>query len=244
MVTNNTNITDSSEFDSTPDEGLNLVPLEGAEVAEQEVSDTTVPTDDTPVANTEVTPQVPSVPNSDLASLQAEQTKLEQQRMEMQQNQLVRGLEEEALSMERRLVDQGLSDTEAKDQTMSHLKNRVGQIQGEQQRQQEVQIVQGKRNAALHFAKQYGLGIDDLTNLERANTPQEMEAMAKTQSTIAKQAVEIEALKRGQVPPQQLDNNSPAPAANASNDQRMLDAYLQGDRSPAALAAVKKLQGM
>ena len=62
--------------------------------------------------------------------------------------------------------------------------------------------------------------------------------MAKTQSTIAKQAAEIESLKRGQVPPQQLDNNSPAPAANASNDQRMLDAYLQGDRSPAALAAV------
>ena len=244
MVSNNTEISDFSEFDDTPDVGLNLTPLEEPSVTEATVSDTTAPAEEIPAPTAEVPPEPTPLPNSDTAQLQKELSEMKQQQNEQQRERQINQLEQEALQMERRLLDQGLSETEARSQTMTHLQGKVSQIQAVQQQRQQQELMQGKRNAAVHYAKQYGLGIDDLANLERANTPQEMESIAKTQSTIAKQAAEIEQLKRGQVPSQQLDNNSPAPSANATSSQRLVDAYLQGDRSPEAVEAVRKqMQG-
>ena len=241
MVTDNTNIADMPEFDDTPDLGLN--PTEGvAPVAGEVVSDTTAPAVETPAPTAAVTPEPTPLPNSDQAQLQQQMSQMQQQQAEMERDRTIKQLEQEALQMEQRLTDQGLSESEARNQTMGHLQNQVTRIQAEQQQKNQQNIIQGKRNAAIHFAKQYGLGIDDLANLERSNSPAEMEAMAKNQSDIAKLRAENEQLKRGQVPAQQLDNNSPAPAANATNDDRLIDAYLNdGDRSEAAVNAVRKL---
>ena len=241
MVTDNTNIADLPEFDDTPDLGLN--PIEGvAPVAGEVVSDTTAPAVETPAPTAAVTPEPTPLPNSDQAQLQQQMAQMQQQQAEMERDRTIKQLEQEALQMEQRLTDQGLSESEARNQTMGHLQNQVSRIQVAQQQNNQQNIVQGRRNAAIHFAKQYGLGIDDLANLERSNSPAEMEAMAKNQSDIAKLRAENEQLKRGQVPTQQLDNNSPAPAANATNDDRLIDAYLNdGDRSEAAVNAVRKL---
>lgn len=244
MVTDNTNIVDSPEFDDTPDVGLNLDPPEVAPVAEEVVSDTTAPAVETPAPTAAVTPEPTPLPNSDQVQLQQQYAQMQQQQAELERDRTIKQLEQEALDMEKRLTDQGLEEHEARNQTMSHLQGRVNQIQAGQQQKINQDIQQGRHNAALSFAKQYGLGIDDLANLERANNPQEMETMAKTQATLRKQAAEIEQLKRQQVPSQQLDNNSPAPAASATNDQRLIDAFINGDRSPAAVEAVKKLSGM
>ena len=68
-----------------------------------------------------------------------------------------------------------------------------------------------------------------------------MEAIAKTKSTIARQQKEIEELKRAQAQPQSFDSNSPTATAGTNPDQKWIDAYEAGDRSPEATAAVKRL---
>ena len=62
--------------------------------------------------------------------------------------------------MERNLMNQGLNQTEAQQQTQAHLQNRVTQIQAEERIKTQQQIDQGRRNASISFAKEYNLGID------------------------------------------------------------------------------------
>ena len=108
---------------------------------------------------------------------------------------------------------------------------------------QQVDVERGKRNASIHFAKKYNLGLEALGSLEQARNPKEMEDMAKTISTMESQKKEIAELKSRLAPQQSFDTNTPSPAA-ATNDDRLLDAYLSGDRSDAATAAAAKLLGI
>ena len=52
--------------------------------------------------------------------------------------------------------------------------------------------------------------------------------MAKNISTMESQKKEIAELKSRLAPQQSVDTNTPSPAA-ATNDDRLLDAYLSGD---------------
>ena len=175
-----------------------------------------------------------------------DQEKLLQERQEMlarqEREQTIRELEQEALAMDRQLRDQGYSESEAQTQTKSHLENRVKQIELEHNMKQQVQIEQGKRNASIHYAKKYNLGIDSLLDLEKAQTPQEMDSIAKSMSRLAKLEQENAELKSRLAPQQSFDSNAPTPAA-ATNEERLLDAYLAGDRSEAATKAARKLLG-
>jgi len=126
---------------------------------------------------------------------------------------------------------------------MGHLEGRVNQIQQQRNAQQQVDVERGKRNASIHFAKKYNLGLETLGSLEQARNPKEMEDMAKTISTMESQRKEIAELKSRLAPQQSFDTNTPSPAA-ATNDDRLLDAYLAGDRSDAATAAAAKLLGI
>ena len=123
------------------------------------------------------------------------------------------------------------------------LEGRVNQIQQQRNAQQQVDVERGKRNASIHFAKKYNLGLETLGSLEQARNPKEMEDMAKTISTMESQRKEIAELKSRLAPQQSFDTNTPSPAA-ATNDDRLLDAYLAGDRSDAATAAAAKLLGI
>ena len=175
-----------------------------------------------------------------------DQEKLLQERQEMlarqEREQTIRELEQEALAMDRQLRDQGYSESEAQTQTKSHLENRVKQIDLEHNMKQQVQVEQGKRNASIHYAKKYNLGIDSLLDLEKAQTPQEMDSIAKSMSRLAKLEQENAELKARLAPQQSFDSNAPTPAA-ATNEERLLDAYLAGDRSEAATKAARKLLG-
>ena len=153
-------------------------------------------------------------------------------------------MEREALSYEKKLLDQGNSEEDARSQTFQFLNGRMQQVQSEQQRTKDEQILQAKRKLSIKLVKDNGLTIDDLEELERANTPQEMQEKARIKSVIAKQQREIMELKRErQGGTQQFDNSTPSPAAGISNQDRLIDAYNNGDRSEAAVAAVRKLQG-
>ena len=95
------------------------------------------------------------------------------------------------------------------------LAKRVGQ---EQQRlQQEQQFNEGKRNAAAHFGREYGV---DPNLLMGANSPQDMQAIGEREKRYAAQDARLKALERGQVQPQTLDssNGSRAGSIVATSD--------------------------
>ena len=182
-----------------------------------------------------------------LEEIEKRTRQLEEQRAKhedlLARDRTIKELEQEAINMERSLTEQGLSDQEAQRQTMSHLQGRVNEIQGQRNLQAQQQNLQGKRNASLHFAKKYNLGIDHIAELETAANPQDMEIKAKTISGMAAKDKEIADLKARLAPAQAFDSNTPTAAAS-TNDERLLDAYLAGDRSTAATAAAAKLLGI
>lgn len=207
-------------------------------------TDTSISETGSAVENTPIAEQPAPTP-SPVAS--EEQQRLMQERAELlaqqERDRTIRDLENEAIQMERNLMDQGLTQNEAQTQTQTHLEGRVKQIQQQQQYQQQIQVDQGKRNASVHFAKQYNLGIDALARLEQAQTPTEMKAIAENMSSMAKLEKENAELKARLAPQQSFDTNTPTPAA-ATNEDRLLDAYLGGDRSEAATKAAAKLLGI
>lgn len=196
-----------------------------------------------PVAETP-SPEITPEPAPDLDAQRLELNRQQEEYVQAQQrDRMIQTLEQEAMRMEQQLLDQGLTQDDAKQQTMGHLQNRVGQIQQAQQAQLDGQRAQGKRNASIHFAKKYSLGLDDIGQLEVANDPKQMEKIAKDMSTMAAKDKEISELKARLNPQQTFDSNTPTPAAATSED-RLLDAYLAGDRSDAASAVAAKLLGI
>ena len=105
-------------------------------------------------------------------------------------------------------------------------------------------FVEGRQNAALHFAQKHKLlskqAMDDLVALARARSPQEMEGEARRISHTRAQDAEIARLKQGLVAPQAFDNSQGAAEATTSQD-RLLDLYRAGDRAEAAVRAARKL---
>ena len=214
-------------------------------VASDNASQTTEPSQAADTAVVESTPIIDTPAPTPVTS--EEQQRLMQERAELiaqqERDRTIRDLENEAIQMERGLVDQGLTQPEAQAQTQTHLESRVRQIEQQKQYESRVQTEQGKRNASIHFAKQYNLGIDSLGDLEKAQSPQQMESIAKNISNVAKLEKENSELKARLAPQQSFDTNTPTPAA-ATNDDRLLDAYLAGDRSEAATKAAAKLLGI
>ena len=104
--------------------------------------------------------------------------------------------------------------------------------------------VQGKQAAAVHYMKQHGLAnkqmLDDLLALQAANTPQDMEREAKRMKRERELVAENARLKQGRVAPQTFDN-SQGSAEATSNQDRLLEAYIGGDRSEAAVKAARRL---
>ena len=107
-----------------------------------------------------------------------------------------------------------------------------------------VGYIQGRNMAAVHFLKKHGLApqqvLDDLVALQKTNSPAEMEKEAKRMKSDRTMRAEIAQLKQGRVPPQTFDN-SQGSAEATTNQDRLLDAYLAGDRSEAAMRAARKL---
>ena len=104
--------------------------------------------------------------------------------------------------------------------------------------------VQGKQAAAVHFMEKHGLAnkqmLSDFSALQGANTPGDMEREAQRMKRERGLLAENARLKQGRVAPQTFDN-SQGSAEVTSNQDRLLEAYIAGDRSDAALQAARKL---
>ena len=92
--------------------------------------------------------------------------------------------------------------------------------------------------------KQHGLAnkqmLQDFAALQSAQTPDEMDREAKRMKRERELIAENARLKQGRVSPQSFDNSQGA-AEVTSNQDRLLEAYINGDRSEAAVKAAKRV---
>ena len=115
----------------------------------------------------------------------------------------------------------------------------VNQRNAQEEQVRLTQHMQGKRNAAVSFAKKYNLTFDDLAQLENYEDPQSMEAAAKSIQHNRDRDAELTKLKAERVPSQNFDDSQSSPAASTDED-RWLERYNQGDRSERANAAGRR----
>ena len=93
--------------------------------------------------------------------------------------------------------------------------------------------------AVVRTAREHGLGIDDLEELERAGSREEVERRAQGMTERRTLHRRVEALERQLAPVQQFDSNRPA-AASSGTDETWIDRYMAGDRTARAVAAARR----
>ena len=226
-------ITDVTPTDEAPDTGV----VDTAPAAD------TVESQEQPVTQESPTPEQPQAQEQ---PEQVDQQSLEQQvRAQQEQLQYYSQLEQRAQLQQQ--TSQYQQDLERQgylpEQAAQAANEFAQQTQSKQQADQQRQYAEGQRNASVHFAKKYKLGLDDLEILGRYGTPQEMEAEAKRLSETRSMAAELAELKQKQVPAQSFDDNQPTPSASGSEND-LLDKYISGDTSPDVVAAAKRLMGI
>jgi hypothetical protein len=149
-----------------------------------------------------------------------------------------------ARAYEQQLSDAGYMPDQARDQARRYVQQEQKFRQQETETAEMVGYVQGKQAAAVHFMKKHGLAnqqmLNDLAALQTANTPVEMEREAQRMKRERGLVAENARLKQGRVAPQTFDN-SQGSAEATSNQDRLLDAYIAGDRSDAAVKAAQRL---
>ena len=149
-----------------------------------------------------------------------------------------------AKQLEQRAQDQGTDPQSARQVARQYVTHQKELRDQESKAMDLVGFVEGRANAAMHFAQKHKLvnkqALEDIQTLLKFRTPPEMELEARRMSQLRSQAAEIAQLKQGRVAPQTFDNSQGAAEAT-SNDQRLLDAYNNGDRSDAAVRAARRL---
>lgn len=93
--------------------------------------------------------------------------------------------------------------------------------------------------AVVRAAREHGLGIDDLEELERAESAEDVERRARGMAERRTLDRRVEALERQLAPVQQFDSNRPS-APSSGSDEAWIDRYMAGDRSARAVAAARR----
>lgn len=202
-----------------------------------------LPQDDAPVEESPPENQGTAPPQLTPEQAQQQYQQMSQQAAQYQQVQERAALQQEAQRYQQQLESQGYMTDQAQQIAHQHMQSRQAQINLARQHQFQTQILMGKQAAAEHFAQQYNLGFKDMVTLRLAETPEQMEQIAKKISEDSKTKDELAQLRKAQVPPQQYDSSQGEPQV-ASNDGSWLDRYNAGDRSPNATAAARRLLGL
>ena len=93
--------------------------------------------------------------------------------------------------------------------------------------------------AVVRTAREHGLGLDDLEELEGAASAEEVERLARGMAEPRTLNRRVEALERQLAPVQQFDSNRPS-APSSGSDETWIDRYMAGDRSARAVAAARR----
>ena len=201
-----------------------------------------MPLEEQPVAIEQATQPEGQDPN-----IQAQIEELNRMKQVDAQKQWEQQVYRQAQPIERRAKQQGSDPQSAREIAKQHV---TAQKQLRDQQDQSLNLVrnvEGRREAALHFLEKHKLAdkrmLDDFRALSNFNTPQDMEHEAMRIAQLRQQAAEIARLKQGQVPPQAFDNSQGA-AEPTSNQDRLLQEYIAGERSEAHQAAARRAAGM
>ena len=178
--------------------------------------------------------------NKQLEETKQQQENLQKQVMQYEVEKQRQAIEDEAVRYNQALVEGGMEEAQAKQLTEQLKQTRVNEQQYSQNIQNLDAYYRGKFNAAMEIGEKHGISPKELMAFD---SPQDMEKHASSQSEVTRLKAEIAKLKKEQVPAQQYDN-SQAPAEGSTSEQRLLDKYNAGDRSPDAVAAAKRILGL
>ena len=228
---------DSGEVDADVDIGL--PPVDD----DTEVSVEAGPTDVAPPEPVEETPTAQPTPPTAPPVDQRAIDELRQRRSQDLQRQWQESVGKQARSYEQRLQEAGYMPEQARDQARRYVQQEQKFRKQEQEAAEMVGFIEGRQMAAIHFLQKHGLAnkqmVADLRALQQTDTPAAMEKEAKRMKDDRTLRAENARLKQGTVPPQTFDNSQGAAEAT-SNDARLLQAYIDGDRSEAATSAVRR----
>ena len=228
---------DPADADSTEEAGTQP---DAPEDAPQVAVEATV--DGASVAETSAAPD--AVPQAPPPIDQKTIDELHERRNADQQREWKDRVGRQARAYEQQLQDAGYRPEEARDQARRYVQQEQKFRKQEQDSAEMLGYVQGKQAAAIHYMKQHGLAnkqmLDDFMALQVANSPAEMEKEAQRMKRERALVAENTRLKQGRVAPQTFDN-SQGSAEVTTNQDRLLDAYINGDRSEAAIKAAQRL---
>lgn len=252
----------------TPEVDMNpslpgLLDITPPEVVEEEAAGETEPaaetTEDTPapevsaapleeVAAPEAQPESPPAISAEQQQTdikrQMEMEELGQRRIQEQEQQRRQTMVQQAKQYEQGLLDEGLLPDQARKQTRQMVSYENRMQEQEKKSTDLLKFAEGRNIAALQIGMKHGLipqqVVDDIGVLLRTNSPDSMDFEAKRMSELRSTRAEIVKLKQSQVQPQTFDNSQGSSEAT-SNQSRLLDAYLAGDRSEAAVNAARNL---
>ena len=243
--------TESQELDTSVDiaepavaeeEGQVEAPeaIEAAPAGEVEAAPTEVAGGPTNVVATPPPPPPPAAPQVDQKAIQ----ELEQHRAMEQERTWREKVGRAARAYEQQLQESGYMPEQARDQARRYVQQEQKFRKQDTEASNMVGYVQGRQAAAVHFMEKHGLAnkqmLNDLMALQQTNSPAEMEKEAQRMKNDRALRAENTRLKQGRVAPQAFDNSQGAAEAS-SNDNRLLDAYNNGDRSEAAVRAARRL---
>ena len=208
-----------------------------AEAAPTEVETTPPPPPESP-------PQISAEQQREEIKRQMEMDELGQRRVQEQEQQRRQAMVQQAKQYEQNLLDEGLLPDQARKQTrqMVSYENRAQDQDVKATRL--LQFAEGRNIAALQLGMKHGLipkqVVEDINVLLRTQSPNAMNFEAQRMAELRNTRAELSRLKQGQVQPQTFDN-SQGSAEATTNESRLVDAYLAGDRSEAAVSAAKRL---
>ena len=176
-----------------------------------------------------VPPTPPAAPSAVQATpeIQQQLAWYQQQHKQVQQQQYQEAVVKAETDYRERLVEEGYMPDQARKLASEARGQAEYQLQQQQQYEQQLQVSQGRHNAARHYASYYKLGISDLGELEKLPDPASMEREAKRIAEIRDLRSKYEQVARGRVQPQSFDSGASSASASRSRE-RILDDYNEG----------------
>ena len=218
---------EETEVPVAPTEGQQEAPVQGE-----------LPLQEEPIAI-----EQPAIPSDQDPNIQAQIEELNRMKQVNAQKEWEQQVYRQAQAIERRAQQQGADPQSAREIAKQHVTSQKQLRDQQDQSLNLVRNVEGRKEAALHFLEKHKLAdkrmLEDFRALSNFNTPQDMEREAMRIAQLRQQAEEIARLKQGQVPPQAFDNSQGA-AEPTSNQDRLLQEYIAGERSEAHQAAARK----
>jgi len=235
-------IDESAEEDDLPLVGVDAVdPSTETPSAETPPPATTLeppPIEPAPVVPETPAPIVPNEVDALRQQNQAYEQRLQQQALEAQRLQL----EQEAQQMAAQLQDQGVMPERAAQIANDQRQLREQSMQAQGQLQAQHAYMEGKMNAALHYAQAHNV---DPQTLMQFDTPQAMETHAKQQARITTLEQQVSQQTKAQVPAQAFDTGQVG-VTGGTSETRLVDSALNkapGERTEAESAALRRMAG-